>query len=69
MKKEGVCFEENQSLHTSPWLRQIRAVASQVVLPIAIFQGFRTIIFPTTFDVLILGILIFLACAFHLDWF
>ncbi|WP_353856484.1 hypothetical protein [Bacillus sp. Bos-x628] len=52
-----------------PWLRQIRAVASQVVLPIAIFQGLRTIIFPTTFDVLILGILIFLACAFHLDWF
>ncbi|ATP96115.1 hypothetical protein CSE15_12835 [Bacillus altitudinis] len=47
----------------------MRAVASQVVLPIAIFQGFRTIIFPTTFDVLILGILIFLACAFHLDWF
>ncbi|MEC1262912.1 hypothetical protein P9D34_21285 [Bacillus swezeyi] len=51
-----------------PWLKQIRLVAVQIVLPITIFQGIRTIIFPTTFDVLLLGILIFLACAFHLDW-
>ncbi|AGN37382.1 hypothetical protein ACG2QI_04610 [Bacillus sp. GM2] len=51
-----------------PWLKQVRLVAVQVVLPITIFQGIRTIIFPTTFDVLLLGILIFLACAFHLDW-
>ncbi|MDA1477454.1 hypothetical protein [Bacillus changyiensis] len=52
-----------------PWLKQVRLVAVQVVLPITIFHGIRTIFFPTTFDVLLLGILILIACAVHLDWF
>ncbi|MBU8786831.1 MULTISPECIES: hypothetical protein [Bacillus] len=51
-----------------PWLKQIKLVGVQVILPLTIFQGIRTLFFPTTFDVLLLGILIFLACAFHLDW-
>ncbi|MGY0433797.1 hypothetical protein ACWYID_14120 [Bacillus rugosus] len=51
-----------------PWVRQIRFVSAQVIIPITIFQGIRTIFFPTTFDVLLLAILIFLACALHLEW-
>ncbi|CAN2249771.1 hypothetical protein MOC98_08310 [Bacillus spizizenii] len=51
-----------------PWVRQIRLVSAQVIIPITIFQGIRTIFFPTTFDVLLLAILILLACALHLDW-
>nr|WGD88296.1 hypothetical protein P5656_01640 [Bacillus subtilis] len=51
-----------------PWVRQIRLVSAQVIIPITIFQGIRTIFFPTTFDVLLLAILIFLACALHLEW-
>ncbi|XLG15310.1 Hypothetical protein ACI5QL_02838 [Bacillus velezensis] len=31
-------------------------------------SGIRTIFFPTTFDVLLLAILLFLACALHLEW-
>ncbi|ADP33294.1 hypothetical protein [Bacillus atrophaeus] len=51
-----------------PWVRQIRHASAQVIIPITVFQAIRTIIFPTTFDVLLLGILIFFACAFHLEW-
>nr|WP_233403585.1 hypothetical protein [Bacillus halotolerans] len=51
-----------------PWVRQIRLVSAQVIIPITIFQGIRTIFFPTTFDVLLLAILILLACALHLEW-
>ncbi|MGM0948041.1 MAG: hypothetical protein ACQEWT_04150 [Bacillota bacterium] len=50
------------------WVKQIRLVSAQVIIPITIFQGIRTIFFPTTFDVLLLAILIFLACALHLEW-
>ncbi|QQF61994.1 hypothetical protein I9X38_16280 [Bacillus mojavensis] len=51
-----------------PWVRQIQLVSAQVIIPITIFQGIRTIFFPTTFDVLLLAILILLACALHLEW-
>jgi O-antigen/teichoic acid export membrane protein len=51
-----------------PWLKQIRGIFAQVIIPICIFQGFRTIFLPTTFDVFLLGIFIFLAVCFHLDW-
>ncbi|WP_053369062.1 hypothetical protein [Bacillus sp. FJAT-27245] len=52
-----------------PWLRTIRAVAAQFCIPFSIFQGIRTIIFPTTLDVLLLAILILLATAIYLDIF
>nr|WGD68675.1 hypothetical protein P5630_13515 [Bacillus subtilis] len=56
------------SYSSMPWVRQIRLVSAQVIIPITIFQGIRTIFFPTTFDVSLLAILIFLACALHLEW-
>lgn len=51
-----------------PWLRQLRAICAQVIIPITVFQAIRTILLPTTFDVLLLAILVLLAVAFHLDW-
>jgi hypothetical protein len=51
-----------------PWLRQVRAVCAQVIIPIAIFQAIRTIIWPTTFDVILLAILVLIAVAFHFEW-
>ncbi|WP_096153149.1 MULTISPECIES: hypothetical protein [Bacillus] len=51
-----------------PWLRQIRALVAQFIIPICIFQGIRTIFLPTTFDVLILSFCIILAVCFHLEW-
>ncbi|WP_071460278.1 hypothetical protein [Bacillus massilinigeriensis] len=49
------------------WLRTCRNVCAQFVIPLCIFQGIRTLFFPTTFDVLLLGILILLAFAIHFE--
>lgn len=51
-----------------PWLRHIRAVCAQVIIPITIFQAIRTIFLPTTFDVILLAIFVLIAVAFHLEW-
>ncbi|MCT2537935.1 hypothetical protein NC661_02120 [Aquibacillus koreensis] len=51
-----------------PWLRYWLLVIERCLLPIVIFQGLRTIFFPTTFDVLLLGIFIGLYLAFFLEW-
>ncbi|MGZ0086585.1 hypothetical protein ACWNXI_13685 [Caldibacillus thermoamylovorans] len=51
-----------------PWLRQVRAICAQVIIPLAVFQAIRTILLPTTFDVLLLAILVLTAVAFRLEW-
>ena len=51
-----------------PWLRQIRAVGAQIIIPITVFQAIRTIFLPTTFDVILLAIFILIAVALHLEW-
>jgi hypothetical protein len=51
-----------------PWLRQLRAIFAQVIIPITVFQAIRTILLPTTFDVILLSIFVLIAVAFHLDW-
>lgn len=51
-----------------PWLRQCIFVIEKSVLPIVIFQLIRTLIFPTTLDVLLLGFVAGIFCAFYLDW-
>ncbi|WP_307258825.1 hypothetical protein [Oikeobacillus pervagus] len=51
-----------------PWLRTVRCVCQQFIIPFCIFQGIRTIFLPTTFDVMLLSILILIAIAFHLEW-
>ncbi|MRX74166.1 hypothetical protein GJU40_18760 [Bacillus lacus] len=50
------------------WLRQMKDISIQFVIPLSIFQGIRTILFPTTFDVFLLAALILLALAFQLEW-
>jgi hypothetical protein len=51
-----------------PWARQIKEIGIQIIIPLTIFQGIRTVFFPTTFDVLLLALLIVLAVAFRFDW-
>jgi len=51
-----------------PWARQCLIVIERVTLPIMIFQLIRTLFFPTTLDVLLLGMLIGLFVAFYLEW-
>jgi len=51
-----------------PWARQCLIIIERVTLPIMIFQLIRTLFFPTTLDVLLLGILIGLFVAFYLEW-
>ncbi|WP_083935128.1 hypothetical protein [Bacillus sp. 1NLA3E] len=50
-----------------PWLRYIRGSCCQFIIPLCVFQVIRTIILPTTFDALLLTILILLALAFQFD--
>ncbi|WP_442595282.1 hypothetical protein [Neobacillus sp. D3-1R] len=50
-----------------PWLRKVRAVCNQFIIPFCIFQGIRTIFFPTTFDVLLLSIFILVAIALWME--
>jgi len=50
-----------------PWLRKTRSLCQQFIIPFCIFQGIRTLLLPTTFDVLLLAILILIAISFHLD--
>ncbi|KKK33045.1 membrane protein [Mesobacillus campisalis] len=49
------------------WLRNVRSVCAQFAIPFCVFQGIRTIFFPTTFDVLLLAILILLSLAIHFE--
>ncbi|MBP2240606.1 hypothetical protein J2Z40_001163 [Cytobacillus eiseniae] len=50
-----------------PWLRKVRGACAQFIIPICVFQGIRTILFPFTLDVLLLTLLILLAVALHLN--
>jgi hypothetical protein len=51
-----------------PWLRQVRAVCAQLIIPLTIFQAIRTILLPTTFDVVLLAIFVLIAFALYLEW-
>jgi hypothetical protein len=51
-----------------PWLRTVRGLGAQFIIPFTIFQGIRTLFLPTAVDVLLLGIFIFVAVAVHLEW-
>lgn len=42
------------------WLRRVRDVGYQFLIPLTMFQLIRTILFPTTIDVVLLAILIIL---------
>ncbi|MCZ0702417.1 hypothetical protein J2T56_000978 [Natronobacillus azotifigens] len=51
-----------------PWLRQWILVIESWMIPICVFQGIRTLLFPTTFDVILLFLLLGLYICFYLKW-
>ncbi|MDQ0269999.1 hypothetical protein [Cytobacillus purgationiresistens] len=54
--------------HTLPsWLKTVRGLAGQFIIPFCVFQGIRTLLLPTAFDILFLGILILIAFAFRME--
>ncbi|KQL48795.1 hypothetical protein AN963_03075 [Brevibacillus choshinensis] len=52
----------------NPTYLRIKYGFKQVLIPLIVFQFVRTIIFPTSFDVVILGILAFIYVAISLEW-
>ncbi|RLL47956.1 hypothetical protein D8M04_01375 [Oceanobacillus piezotolerans] len=51
-----------------PWARKCIFVLEKVTLPILLFQLIRTILFPTAFDLILLGLLVGLLIAFYIEW-
>ncbi|MFZ2462718.1 MAG: hypothetical protein WAW77_03635 [Caldibacillus thermoamylovorans] len=49
------------------WARTIREVGKQLIIPFTIFQGIRTLIIPTTFDVILLLIFLLIVALFQMD--
>lgn len=48
---------------------RIKAIAKQLVLPLGIFQLIRTLLLPTSFDVVLLIAIILIYVGLELDWF
>jgi hypothetical protein len=40
-----------------PWLRKTRFYCRTIIIPITVFQGCRTLFFPTTWDFIVLCVL------------
>ncbi|NGQ94334.1 hypothetical protein G3578_03980 [Brevibacillus sp. SYP-B805] len=51
-----------------PTYLRIKYGCKQILLPLICFQFIRTVIFPTSFDVIILGLLAALYVSISLDW-
>ena len=51
-----------------PWLRQFLYALERAMTPLLIYQLLRTIILPTTLDVFLLAVFVFLYIAFYLHW-
>lgn len=51
-----------------PFARYCLTVIEAALLPIVVYQVIRTLFFPTTLDVFLLGIFIGLFIAFYLEW-
>ncbi|MCT1575763.1 hypothetical protein M3E13_05665 [Oceanobacillus kimchii] len=51
-----------------PWARKCIIIIEVSVTPIMVFQLVRTLLIPTTFDILLTGVLIGLVIAFYLEW-
>lgn len=68
MNKLGKKKQYYRRLKYPPWLLTIRDTCAAIILPLTIFQLLRTLIFPTTFDVILLLILIGITLALYLEW-
>jgi hypothetical protein len=49
------------------WARTARAICAQLIIPFCVFQGIRTLFFPTTFDVFLLSLFILVALAIKFE--
>ncbi|MCJ7839893.1 hypothetical protein MUB24_02980 [Lederbergia sp. NSJ-179] len=49
-------------------MRNFKGMCRQLIVPICLFQGLRTLIFPTILDVFLLIILIVAAFSLHFEW-
>lgn len=52
----------------NPTYLRIKCGCKQVLFPLLVFQFFRTVLFPTSFDVILLGLLGVLYVAISFDW-
>jgi hypothetical protein len=52
----------------SPTYLRIKFTCKQVLLPLIIFQFIRTVMLPTSFDVILLGLLALLYVSIVLEW-
>ncbi|SDZ04780.1 hypothetical protein SAMN05421736_105217 [Evansella caseinilytica] len=50
------------------WVHKGVAIFYQVLVPLIIFQFFRTLLLPTTFDMILLGILVLLYLNYVFGW-
>lgn len=50
-----------------PWLRKTRFYCKDIIIPLTVFQLIRTIFIPTTFDFLLLCILVGILFLFQKD--
>ncbi|MEK4627849.1 MAG: hypothetical protein ABS944_04935 [Solibacillus sp.] len=51
-----------------PWLRKFRFLMKGCIIPLAIFQGIRTIFFPTSGDIILFILLIILCYLLSIDF-
>lgn len=51
-----------------PWTRQFLYALEKAMTPLLIYQLLRTIIIPTTLDVFLLAVFVFIYIAFYLHW-
>ncbi|WP_205668498.1 hypothetical protein [Ammoniphilus sp. CFH 90114] len=56
-------------LRYNPTYLKIRAGIGQLALPLGIFQLVRTLLLPTTFDVILLILIVLLYVGVEFDWF
>lgn len=52
-----------------PWFKGFRQICGRFIVPFIIFQGIRTILLPTVFDVFLLAVLLTIALSIFLDIF
>lgn len=51
-----------------PWARQCLCAIETAMTPLLVYQLLRTLLIPTTLDVLLLGMFIIVYVAFYLEW-
>lgn len=58
----------NSRWRYNPTYLRIKYGCKQVLIPLMVFQFVRTVFVPTSFDVIVLGILALFYVAITLDW-